>query len=91
MWEKAIEAIRKSSPNAKVYIGCDSVRTRIKQGVWERLEQLMSLNLKPEDVRVVALAAGVIKNEAPDDWNVLIQELEDLAERLAELFQEFSP
>lgn len=34
MWTKAIEAIRKSSPDAKVYIGCDSVRTRVKKGVW---------------------------------------------------------
>jgi len=35
MWTKAIEAIKKSSPESRIYIGCDSVRTRIRKGVWE--------------------------------------------------------
>ena len=33
MWEDAKEAIRASSPESSVYIGCDSIRFK-KQGVW---------------------------------------------------------
>jgi predicted RNase H-related nuclease YkuK (DUF458 family) len=30
MWTKAIEAIKRSSPESAVYIGCDSVRSKVK-------------------------------------------------------------
>ena len=33
MWEEAKEAIRLSSPESSVYIGCDSIRFK-KHGVW---------------------------------------------------------
>jgi uncharacterized protein len=48
-WDKAIQAIQKASPQAKVYVGCDSVRTRMSKGVWQATYDTVVVLHHPRD------------------------------------------